>query len=197
MTAELIARELETVERPAGLTPLEVLFCLYFVQGKPPVIAYEMALAQSGEFDPADQLPRLAAGMMRRKNVKAYLGKLEKALEAFGVASALQIQMWLTRAIFTGIGGIDEHDPLCSKKIVRVTRHKDGSETTATTLEMVNKMEAAKTLNRMKGFDAPLKIDHNHTIGGRMVVPLAASADEWEALAMASQEELQEDAIDV
>ena len=197
MTAELIARELETVERPAGLTPLEVLFCLYFVQGKPPVIAYEMALAQSGEFDPADQLPRLAAGMMRRKNVKAYLGKLEKALEAFGVASALEIQMWLTRGFRTSVGEIDEFDPLCQKKVTRTTHHKDGSKTETVTLEKVAALECIRTLNRMKGFDAPLKIDHNHTIGGRMVVPLAASADEWEALAMASQEELQEDAIDV
>ena len=197
MTPALIARELEAVEIPAGLTPVELLFCLYFVQAKPPVVAYEMALADAGGVGRRQDAPMMAAAMLRRKKVKAYLGKLEKALEAFGVASALEIQMWLTRGFRTSVGEVDEFDPLCQKKVTRTTHHKDGSKTETVTLEKVAALECIRTLNRMKGFDAPLKIDHNHTIGGRMVVPLAASADEWEALAMASQEELQEDAIDV
>ncbi len=59
-------------------------------------------------------------------------------------------------------------------------------------------MDALKTLIRMKGLDAPIKVDVNHSGSvGVMVVPMAANVDDWEALAQSSQKALMEDATDI
>lgn len=189
------AEELALVDHPSGLLPWELRFCQeYAISGQ--LLDAMKQVCAVHELQNDHSLRMRAVAMLKKPLVKRYMGHLHGRLEDIGVASMLEVQMFLTNVIRTPIGMVDEGDPFCQKKVVTVRIAKDGSETETTTLESVPKLEAIKTLIRMKGWDSPIKVDVNHS-GGVMLVPIADNLSDWEKAAADSQEKLMADAIDI
>ena len=200
--AKRLEDELTLVDHPSGLATYEMAFMRLYAQGFKPFEAMVIIADNIEEWvDFTDlQIKNQALKVLKKPVAKAYLKKLTDKLEELGVASMLEMQMFLTDAIRTPIGMIDDDSPLCQKKTVvkRTVTQKDGSvvETETVTLESINKMDAGKTLIKMKGWDAPVKIDVNHS-GGVMLIPMAANLLDWEKAAQDSQAKLMKDAIDI
>ena len=190
------AEELALVDHPSGLIPWELRFCLeYALRGQ--LVDAMKEVCAIHELNDSDHALRMrAVALLKKPQVKKYLESLQKRLEEMGVASMLEVQLWLTGAIRTPIGMIEDNSPLCQKKIVTVRTSKDGGVTETTTLESVSKMDAAKTLIKMKGWDAPVKVDVNHS-GGVMLVPMADNLSDWQKAAGESQEKLMADAVNI
>lgn len=189
------AEELALVDHPSGLLPWELRFCQEYALSGQLLDAMKQVCAVH-ELQNDHSLRMRAVALLKKPLVKRYLNHLQNRLEDIGVASMVEVQMFLTNAIRTPVGLVDEDSPLCQKKVVTVRTAKDGSQTETTTIETVSKMEAAKTLIRMKGWDAPIKLDVNHS-GGVMLVPMADNLSDWEKAAADSQEKLMADAIDI
>jgi hypothetical protein len=188
--------DLESVATPDGLTFHEMSFALNILQGFAQLEAYRKAFA--GECDGLEnrKISARASNLKNKPIVKQYLRSLAKELERAAVATALDLQMFLSAAIFTPVGDIDENHPLCQKVKRSTVTTKDGAMIDNEEIVAVPKLEAVKTLIRMKGYDAPIKIDINHKVGV-MVVPMASNVDEWEKAAAESQRRLMDDAIDI
>lgn len=199
MKHDLIKRQmpnLEGVEVPNELSTLEARFVLNVIQGYGPNESYRMALGKHAEGKTPTQVASGARRVRKSAPAQQYMRALLKELERVAVVNAFDLELFLSAAVCTPIGGIDENHPLCQEKTTSVTTHKDGSTTEKTNLKSVSKLEAAKMLIRMKGLDAPIKIDVDHRVGV-MVVPMASSVDEWEQLAANSQKKLMEDAVNI
>ena len=113
------------------------------------------------------------------------------------MADAQEIQIFLTDAMRTPIDQVDGSSKLCQKKKVKSFYDSQGDEVSSETeIEMISKMDAVKTLINLKGLNAPVKVDHRHAIGV-MVVPMAASVDDWATQAAQSQAALMDNMIDV
>ena len=183
--AKELDNELLLVDHPSGLTTSELAFCRMYAQGFKPFRAYQLIADDIEECKNLSdlQLKLRALAILKKPACKRYLLHLSQRLEDIGVASMLEMQMFLTDAIRTPIGMIEDDHPLCQKKTITVTtvRQKDGSEveTEKIILESISKMDAAKTLIKMKGWDAPVKVDVNHQ-GGVMVVPMSENMSDWE-----------------
>jgi hypothetical protein len=188
--------DLENVPAPVGLTFQESNFALNLLQGFVRSEAYRRAFVEKCVDLTDAQISRAAYKLHKKDGVRKYLRALSKELERAAVATALELEMFLSAAIFTPISEIDENHPLCQKKKITTRTDKDGGETETIDLESVSKMDAIKTLVRMKGYDAPIKVDVNHN-HGVMLVPMAASVEDWEKSAIDAQRRLMEDAIDV
>lgn len=190
--------ELATLDHPTGLNPFEIRFCLVYGSGQYRLAtqAYRavLPLSESDLMTDAD-VTRNTNRLLLRPVVRKYLNNIIKKVEEVGIADIVEVQMFLTNAIRTPINVVDGDSPLCQKKTVRTNTSKDGAVTETVTYESVSKMDAVKTLSRMKGWDAPLKIDMNHS-GGVMMVPMA-SDEQWEQQAKDGQKALMKDAIDV
>lgn len=199
MKYELIKNRIEDlreVERPPGIKSVEIKFALNTLQGFGPQEAFRLAWGNHLKEKTPAQLSKAANKMKNKPVVQRYMKALIRELERVAVANALDLQMFLSAAIFTPIGQIDENHPLCQKKTESIITQKDGTTIERTTLEMVPKLEAARTLIRMKGLDAPIRVDHTHRVGV-MIVPMAASVEDWEKMAVTSQQTLMEDAINI
>lgn len=189
--------ELALVDHPSNLTPWELRFCHHYATGGQMLDSFKQVCALHELQETDKELRRKAVALLKKPAVKKYIRHLHKRLEDMGVASMLEVQMYLTEIMRTPIEEIDSDHPLCQKKITTVTFHKDGSRSEKTTLEMVPKMDAVKALIAMKGWNAPTNVNVNHTGGGVMLVPMAENVTDWEAAARASQAALMKDAIDV
>ena len=188
--------ELETLEAPDGIDPIEMKYALCIIQGYSSLQAYKLADPKRGAAMTHKKEVQNAYKYKCKPLVQKYIKMLNKELERVAVANALDIQMFLSAAIFTPVSDIDEAHPLCQKKKTTVSYDADGSPIRKVELESVSKMDAVKTLIRMKGMDAPIKIDVNHSVGV-MVVPMASNVEDWEQIAAKSQQSLMDDAIDV
>ena len=188
--------ELALVDHPSGLLPWELRFCQeYAIHGQLVDAMREVIAAE--DFREEDYALRLrAVKLLKKPLVKKYLQHLQKRLEDIGVASMVEVQTFLSDAIRTPIDQIDASSPLCQKRIIRTTTFKDGSQAETETIEPISKMDAAKTLIKMKGWDAPIKVDVNHS-GGVMLIPMADNLTDWEKAAADSQAKLMKDAIDI
>jgi len=194
---EELSTELMMVDQPAGLTPLELAFCRIYAQGSRPFTAFMEAWKQF-ETEPIsrESAAGYAGALIKKPQVTAYVRKLNTMLEEMAVMKMHQAQMYLTEAVLTPIKEITEDSPLCQKVTRTIRTTKDGTKTETVTYESVNKMDALKTLGQFKGWNAPIKVDHNHT-GGVMMIPMAETLTDWEAAAKDSQKKLMEDAINV
>ncbi len=195
--------ELKLVDPPYGLTSFDTLFCLFYIQGHSPNEAAaratnDMLLPSQREIEQDEsEFTRLARKTLKKANVKKYIQALNKKLEEICIADAFEIQRFLTDAIRTPIGAIDESSHLCQKKKVKKHYDRFGEELGESfELEMVSKMDAVKTLINMKGYNAPIKIDHTHKVGV-MIVPMSNSVDDWEKSAADAQAKLVEETINV
>ena len=188
--------ELALLDHPSGLLPWEMAFCIEYSQHGNLVESLAVAKGVPMNETNPHSLRMQAVSLLKRPAVKQYIHKLQERLEEMGVMSMLEMQMFLSDAVRTPIESIDSNHPLCQKKITTVTTFKDGSYQEKTTLESVSKMDAAKTLIRMKGWDAPVKVDVAAT-GGVMLIPMTHDVETWENAAAESQAKLMEDAIDV
>ena len=195
---QTLQAELATLGHPTELNPFMVKFCLMYVSGQYRFATQCYRACLSPE--EADLMSNKAVGSATDKllsypPVKNYLRALMAKLEEIGVATLAEVKMFMTDAIRTPINEIDGDSPLCQKKVVKEITTKKGDRIVTTTYESVNKMDAVKTLGNMSGWNAPLKLDVNHT-GGVMLVPMAET-DDWEQSARAGQEQLMQDAIDI
>lgn len=190
--------ELRFVPRPVGVLPSDALFVQGYIQGQGIVEAYRDSIGAAAVGQTDEQLYRSGYSTLKNPNVQKYMKSLMKKLEEMAVANALDLQLFLTNAIYTPLDQVDESHPLCQSKTVTVTTNKDGSTTEKTVLKIVSKIESAKLLIRMKGLDAPIKVsvDHIHRVGV-MVVPMVSGVDEWERIAVNSQKALMEDAANI
>jgi len=189
------SEELSLVDHPSGLLPWELRFCQeYAITGQ--LLDAMKQVCAVHELGNDHSLRMRAVALLKKPVVKRYLERLTARLEELGVASMLEVQMFLTAAIRTPVGMLDEENPLCQRKTTVTTTHKDGTETEKVSLESVSKLEAAKMLIRMKGWDAPTKIDVSHS-GGVMLVPMAENLTDWQKAAGESQAKLMADAIDI
>jgi hypothetical protein len=196
--AKRLENELMLVDHPAGLATFEMAFLRYHATGFKPFEAMRVLADEIEGWDKLTdlQLKTRALTVLKKPSAKTYLARLTARVEDLGVASMLEAQMWLTSAIRTPIDMIDGNSPLCQKKVVTVRTSKDGTVTETTTLESISKMDAAKTLIRMKGWDAPVKVDVNHR-GGVMLVPMVDNLDDWQKNAGPSQAKLMADAVNI
>lgn len=186
--------DLGTVEIPEGMTGPEVKYALLVLEGYLHKDAYKKAVGNRANGKNPNQIAKAAYRFKTKPLVQQYIKGLMRELERASVANALDIQMFLSDAMFTPLSEINENHPLCQKKIVTTRTDKDGATTTRVVYESVSKLEAAKMLIRMKGLDAPIKVEHTHRVGV-MVVPMAASVEEWEKMAAGSQQKLMQDAL--
>ena len=187
------AIELATVDSPSGLSAFDTQVCIWYVMGCTQRESYELTAgtAKLVNLDPIISARR-GHRILNRPEAKSYLRSLIARLEDLGVASALEIQMFLTDVIRTPPSEVDSNHRLCQRVNRRVIQTEDGPVTYEDP-EMVNKMDALKTLVQMKGLNAPVKLEVNHNVGV-MVVPMSTNVEEWQANAEASQAELVEDA---
>lgn len=189
--------DLQCVELPPGITTEEVRFALNTIQGRGPQEAYRLAIGDARAAEKSNnQLSKHANKVKNRSVVQKYMAALVAELERVAIANALDIQMFLSAVIFTPVGEIDENHPLCQKMTTTTTINKDGTETVRKVVEMPSKKDCVQLLNRMKGLDAPVRIDVNHR-HGVMVVPMASNVEDWEKLAATSQQVLMADAVDI
>jgi hypothetical protein len=187
--------ELESLEAPDGISQEEIKYALAIIQGYSSLDAYKLSNPTRHYMTHKKEVQN-AYKYKRNPIVQKYIKALNKELERVAVANALDIQMFLSAAIFTPIVDIDENHPLCQKTRTVTTYNKDGDPIERVERECVSKIEALKALIRLKGMDAPIKVDINHNVGV-MVVPMASNVDDWEQVAAKTQQRLMDDAIDV
>lgn len=198
--AKELEHELLLIDPQNGLTPSEMVFLRYYAQGFTPLrsmaFLHDVEVA-AGELALTDaQLKNRALKILKKPNSRKYLDKINAKLEEVGVASAQEIQAWLTDAMRCDPEMLAESHPLHQSKTVTVRTTKDGATTTSTKYTIVDKIAAARQLSKMKGWDAPVKVDVKHS-GGVMLVPMSGSVDDWEKAATQSQEELMQQTIDI
>lgn len=184
---------LSNVIAPEGMTPWEAQYTLNILQGYSQPDAYREAYKEKSKNMTNQQISQAAYRHKLKPIVQEYMQLLLAELERSGVASALDLQVVLTAAIFTPISEITADHPLC-QKVKR--RYDEDGNLVSEEFEMVSKIESIKALSKMRNYDAPMKIDVNHNVGV-MVVPMASSVGDWAAAAADSQKRLMDDAIDV
>lgn len=188
--------DLGFVEPPDHLNQAERKFVLAYVQAIPTVAAYDAAFDPPADRTNAEKWNHIRA-LLGHPKTQNYIDALNKRVEDLAVAQKADIERWLTEAIFTPFDEIGTDSSLCTGATINRTFNEHG-EVTGQSLKRttVNKAEAVKLLNRMRGYDQPVKLDVNHS-GGVMVVPMVSSEDDWTKIAEKSQQELIETTIDV
>lgn len=133
-----------------GLSFRERKFAEAFTGGMPAGRAYEKAGYQAR----GNSAESLASKMLRKDKLKAFV-----LAERRRMAEADQFQKWqliefLTRAITTPVGRVDEDSDLAQE----VTRDEVGEMVARTRVKSVGKLEAAKQLATLLNWNAPEKI---------------------------------------
>lgn len=100
-----------------------------------------------------------ASKLLKKPNISQYLKAERKKL-----AEASQIEKWeliefLTRAIRTPIGELNQNDDL----VQEVTKDEVGEQTIRTKIKMVGKLDAAKQLATLLNWNAPVKVEVDGT----------------------------------
>ncbi len=190
--------EIESVPGTAGLSLEHAAFAQHIAMGFTAADAYRETVIPGNSQLTDKQVAQAAQRLRYQPSVQKYMAKINERLEDMGVAKSVDAQLWLTQAVHTPIGLIDEFSPLCQEKRVKKTTDPDGTETIEVVLKMVSKIEAQKMLNKMKGFDAPIKVAVDVTQkSGVMVVPQSSTVEEWEAAASTTQISLMGDAVNI
>jgi len=188
--------ELGFVEPPEHLNQAERRFIWFYVQGVPPLGAYKECFPNARKFK-YPKIRRHINEILQHPKSRAYIAGLNARLDDLAIATQREVQMWLTTVLRTPIGSIDANHPICQKRTIKRRFNKWGDQIAEDEeLETVDKLAAAQTLSKMKGWDAPAKIDVNHSVGV-MVVPATADEATWESLASEQQENLLTETIDV
>jgi phage terminase small subunit len=166
----------------SGLNDKQRKFCELVVAGRPAGRAYQ----EAGYMVRSDAVADQSASRMLRnvKVVKDHLFELrEKAAEAAAMTHA-EMVAFLSNVIRTPIGQVDENNPLCQEWVkeeideaavaeddgeqpdlfggeamVTTKRIKDGVPVNRVRIKMVGKMDAAKTLIGVMGWNKPQKVE--------------------------------------
>ncbi len=195
---ETFYEDIKAVGHPVSISIPEAAFAQHIIMGYPIAKAYRETMLPANSQKTDAQVCATAHRVRYQPHFQKYLDRINERLEDLAVAKGLDVQIWLTQAIFTPIGAIDDMHPLCQKKKVTKRTKKSGDEDITVELEMVSKIEAAKMLIRMKGLDAPIKVSVDVTQkSGVMVVPQSSTVEEWEAAASTTQISLMEDAVNI
>lgn len=191
-----INEELGFVEPPDVLNQAERRFVLLYVQAYPTIPAYEAAF-NPPEHVTTDDMWRHIKALVNQPKVQEYIADLNRRVEDMTVASKLDIERWLTEAAFTPFDEIGTDSSLCEKATVRRQYDRDGN-VTSETLDRgtVSRTKAIEILSKMRGYNEPTKLDIEHK-GGVMVVPMAASEEDWSRIASESQKQLMDATIDI
>tara|TARA_R110000796_G_scaffold17656_2_gene54215 strand:- start:26581 stop:27183 length:603 start_codon:yes stop_codon:yes gene_type:complete len=186
----------------SGLDLFSESFCIELVRCNG-IVSKAMARTVGKHAKPMTERARYkkAQEMLGNVKVRAYLARLQERIEQLGVATQFQLHKFCTDVVFTPIGSIDENSPLCQEMTVTDYKDKEGNIThTKTNLKMVPKAAALAQLSKMKGWDAPTRIDVR-VKGGVMMVPMFSEpeksedlqVEEWGKAAEISQKKLQQD----
>lgn len=170
------AEELALVDHPSGLVPWELRFCQEYADKGQIVEAMKQVCAVH-ELKNDHSLRMRAVALLKRPIVQKYLRTLFARVEEMGVLTKAQGLMILT-------------DIATAPRMTQM----DGGEICPNETKLA--VEAIKQISKMQGWDAPVKMDVNHS-AGVMIVPMAENLTDWEAAAADSQARLMADAIDV
>ncbi len=149
MPAEKIARPVNRKHRA---------FCQAVSTGMQPSHAYRRYVSKPN--DPRTAYER-ASVLCRRYS--PYIGHLQnkvaEAAESAFVAGRVRLGQYLTRAVFTPPGNMDEY---CDT--VQEFTKTETDAGTVTKLRAVNKLDAVAQLCKLQGLDAPQQIQVNHLV---------------------------------
>jgi len=169
--------ELKLVDHPSGLLPWELEFCRQYASGVHFIDSYKKTCALHDIVRDNEHSMRMkAVSMLKKPIIKKYLGKLQDKMVELGVAPAYEVQSFLTDVVRNGRDELEKEDQDAEK--IRLA------------------LMAAKSLAELGGWNAPTKLNVDHT-GGVMVVPMAENVDDWSKMAIESQRKLMDDAIDI
>lgn len=155
------------LDEPDVLTQQERQFLYKYVQGVPPVQAHMEVFPGNMSKSARGSAVR---DILAMEEAIALVERANSKLEELAVASRLEVEAYLTTVLRAP-------DPLpgCPGR---------------------EKLKAIEILNKMRGYDAPTRINLE-TSGGVLEVPLADSLAEWEQAAAGSQKALMADTIDI
>ena len=189
--------ELALVDHPTGLLPWEMRFVQEYADSGQFVDSMKRVCAVH-ELGKNDRSLRMkAVALLKRPAIKKYLRACIDRLDEFAVMGESELRIYLTSVIRTPVGAITEDDPLAQEVTTFTKTNQDGSQSETKVVKGVSKLAAAQALMRMNGWDAPVKVDVNHTTGGVMLIPMAESMTDWEKAAAPSQAKLMADAINI
>lgn len=189
-----IMPQFENMEPPEGLKVTERKYVLNLIQGYGSQQAYRLALGGRAAGKTPMQLSKGANKFKSKPLVQQYHKAIMQEMERVAVANSLEIQIFLSAAIFTGAGQIDKDSPLCQEYAETITIEPNGRETINRKVKVPSKHACAQLLARIQGIEKPIQVAHTHK-GGVMVVPMASSLEEWEQLAVRAQKQLMQDAL--
>tara|TARA_R110000772_G_scaffold268565_2_gene396234 strand:- start:14639 stop:15241 length:603 start_codon:yes stop_codon:yes gene_type:complete len=187
--------ELALVDHPSGLLPWEMLFCQAYAD-KGQIIDAMRQVCAVHELKNDHSLRMRAVSLLKRPAIGRYMAHLRQRVEDMGIMSKAEALRFVSDIIRTPIDMLDGDNPVCHKKIISETTHRDGTTTTKTSYEKPSGLDAVKVLEKIQGWDAPTKIDVSHS-GGVMLVPMTESLSDWEKAAGNSQAKLMADAINI
>lgn len=133
------------------LTEQQRVFCDHYLSGKPAFRAYQLAGYNCTD---ASAYPS-AARLLRNVNISEHIEKQRAIMAENAGTDRDQLIGFLVRAIHTPLEDIDAASELCQE------HHVDESEFgTKTRLKAVSKLEAAKQLAALMGWNKPIEIQH-------------------------------------
>ena len=172
------AAELALVDHPRGLVIWEMNFCIQYALCGHTLEAFKSVCAMH-ELNYTDAtLQKKAKALLKRPAITKYIQHLHNRLEDLGVATILEVQMFVTQVMRTAQDELFEERPLRDLDTLKLG------------------VAAARALAELKGWNAPVKHDHTHA-HGVMVVPMSQNPEEWAKAAKESQQALMDDAIDI
>ena len=171
---------------------------VYYVSGATLLQSYITAAGVPWETldrDGREQVGVTITKITRREGWKKLLKALRQRMTEKAVMRLDELKVYLSAAVKTPISEIDEVSPLCQEKKVETTYKHTGERVEKTTYKAVSKLQAAKQLSALMGWDIK-EIQSEGGEGGVMVVPSKSeNLDDWQQSARASQKNLMEDAL--
>jgi len=132
-----------------GLSTRERAFADLVLEGIPAVRAYQQAGYKANDLT----AKKCAYLMLRRPHVITYLREERRAMAELSRMEKWELIQFLTNAITTPVGQVDENSPLAQE----YTTDEIGKEKIRTRVKMIGKLDSAKLLASMLGWSAPEK----------------------------------------
>lgn len=135
----------------AGLSTQQRRFCELFLSGQPAARAYRLA-----GYDCAPETSHTnSIRLLKNPSISKHLEKERARLATVSGVEREHLVQYLVRAIFTPISEIGPECDLCQEH--HVEENEFGTKTRS---KSVSKLEAAKQLCAIMGWNAPLEIQH-------------------------------------
>lgn len=93
--------------------------------------------------------------LLKNAEIAAYLKELQKAAKEATVMEAIDIMVFMSRAVTVPLSEIDETDPLCVEMVVDTI----GEQTTRKKIKKADPLRAADIFNKMTAAYTPQKVE--------------------------------------